>query len=207
VNPVAGKTLVIGISGGIASGKSLAAKAFEQCGARVIDSDEMVHRALQDPEVIDTYRRWWGDGVCQSDGSIDRKAVADIVFGDSSQRRRMEAFLYPRLERDRRSLVERYRADDDVVAIVINSPLLYEVGLDGECDVVVFVDSDRESRVRRAIEDRGWTVEEFDRREKLQNPLDIKKRAADYIVENNSSADALRSRVTTLFDRILSDNG
>ena len=192
----------IGIAGGIAAGKSLVAKIFEQLGGRTIDSDDLVHRELALPEVIERYRAWWGDRICNSDGTIDRNAVANIIFNDPDQHARMEAFLYPRLEDRRRALTEEYRGDSDVVAIVLASPLLYEVGLDKVCDVVVFVDADRNLRLARARRNRGWSEQEFQRRENLQKPLDKKRDAADHKVVNNSTTDALRSQVTSLFHRL-----
>ncbi len=176
-----------------------------ECGAKVIDSDELVHRELADPEVIETYRRWWGDRVCTADGCIDRAVVADIIFGDRRQRERMEKFLYPRLEEKRKELMARFDAEPSVRATVINAPLLFEVGLHEICDVVVFVDSRREDRLSRAQETRGWNEHEFDRREKLQNPLDTKRKAADYILDNNSSTGALRSAVRALLDRLTAE--
>ncbi len=196
--------LVIGLAGGIASGKSVVAGTLEELGAGIIDSDALVTEELKSPEVIETYRSWWGDRVCSPEAGIDRAALADIFFVDPEQRARMEAFLYPRLERRRRRMMRAFARDQSITAIVINSPLLYEVGLDKECDVVVFVDCQRRRRLQRAANTRGWTKQEFDRREKLQKPLDIKRKTADYIVENNSTAGALRSQVANLFDRLLS---
>ena len=195
---------VIGLSGGIASGKSAVAALFEELGAAVIDYDALVAQELESADVIETYRKWWGDRVLANDGGINRNALADIFFEDPSQRRRMEEFLYPRLENKRLELMSEFALVPKIRAIVINAPLLYEVGLEKSCDVVVFVDCPRAVRLQRAIDKRGWTEQEFDRRENLQNPLDIKRKSADYIVENNSSADALRSQVANLFHRVMS---
>ncbi len=169
----------------------------------VVDSDQLTHRELEDPVVIDTYRSWWGDRVIAPDGRIDRNAVADTIFSDEAQRLRLQSFLYPRLARRRREIVAQCQDDSSVVAIVFSSPLLYEAGLDQECDVVVFVDADRALRLQRAAKDRGWTEQEFQRRENLQKPLDIKKKAADHIMVNNSSTRALRSQVEILFERLI----
>ncbi len=194
---------VIGLSGGIASGKSLAAKILSGLGAAVIDSDELVGLEMREAEVIETYRSWWGDRVCAPDGRIDRRAVADIVFSDPRERDRLEAYLFPRLELRRKRMVAGMRNDPAVRAIVLDSPLLYEAGLDKSCDVVIFIDTERSVRLRRAMETRGWTDGELDRREKSQKPLDIKAQAADYRVANNSSAGALRSQLETIVDRLL----
>lgn len=190
---------VIGLAGGIASGKSAVAAVFEELGAATIDYDALVAEELESAEVINTYRSWWGERVVTSDGRIDRDVLADIFFEDPSQCRRMEEFLYPRLESTRVRMMSGFALDPKISAVVIDAPLLYEVGLEKKCDVVVFVDCPRAVRLQRALDARGWTEREFDRREKLQNPLDIKRQRADHTVENNSSADALRSQVANLF--------
>ncbi len=175
-------------------------------GAAVIDSDRLVHEELANPETIAIYRNWWGERVCRPDGCIDRKVVANILFQDAAQRTRMEGYLYPRLERRRREMTDALRLDPTVRAIVLNSPLLYEFGLDRDCDVVLFIECSRSVRLKRAKETRGWSEGDFDRREKLQKSLDTKRRSADYIVENNSGAEALRSQVQTLFETILTQH-
>lgn len=197
------RKLVIGVTGGIASGKSLVANMLEDMGAQVVDSDVLAHDELSQPEVIATFRSWWGEEVCTPDGRIDRQAMGDIVFEDPTQRARMEAYLYPKLERRRLQMMAALDDDPSVGAIVINSPLLYEVGLDRHCDVVVFVECKREVRLRRAAEERGWTEQEFRRREKLQKSLDMKSQSADYRVVNNSTVDALHAQVKPLFERLL----
>jgi dephospho-CoA kinase len=197
--------LVIGLAGGVASGKSLVAGVLADLGAAVIDSDRMAHEELENPEVIATFRQWWGPQVCTPSGAIDRAAMADVIFNRPDERARMEAYLYPRLEERRVKLMNRYCRDAAVTAIVLNSPLLYDVGLDRVCDTVIFVSCEREQRVQRVADSRGWTEAELDRREKLQKPLDEKERLADHVVINDSSVDALRSLVTDLFHRLLTD--
>lgn len=197
------RKLVIGMAGGIASGKSLVAGILGDLGAKVVDSDRLAHEELSDPEVIAAFRSWWGRGVCTPDGLIDRRAMSDIIFEEPAQRLRMEAYLYPRLERRRLQMMEAFDDEPSVRAIVVDSPLLYEVGLDKICDVVVFTEADRLVRLGRATKRRGWTEQEFDRREKLQESVDTKGQAADYRVVNNSTVDALRAQVEPLFERLL----
>lgn len=198
--------LVIGLTGGIGAGKSRVASVLEELGAAVVDSDAMTREELSKPEVVETFRGWWGDRVCKADGGIDRAAMGEIIFGDETQRRRMEAYLYPRLERRRHRMMRAFNADPSVRAIVFNSPLLYEVGLDKVCDVVLFVECDRRTRVERVARTRGWTERELDRREKLQKPLDMKRRTADHTVVNDTDVDALRSQIKPLYERLLTNH-
>lgn len=186
---------VIGIAGGIGSGKSSVARIFESLGAAVIDSDRLTHEQLLQPDVIATLRSWWGDAVCRPDGSVDRAAVAAIVFADERQLARLQELIYPRIEQRRRELTERFQVDPAVRAIVLDAPKLFEVGLDTECDTVVFVESDRATRLQRLAAAKGWTDAELARREKLMNPLDSKKAMSDHIVVNHSSLADLRSEI------------
>lgn len=198
--------LVIGLTGGIGAGKSRVASVLEELGAAIVDSDAMTHEELAKPEVIETFRGWWGDRVCRADGGIDRGVMGEVIFGDERQRRRMEAYLYPRLERIRHRMMTAFNADPSVSAIIFNSPLLHEVGLDKVCDVVVFVECDRRTRVERVARTRGWTEQELDRREKLQKPLDMKRRTADHTIVNNADVDALRSQIKPLYERLLANH-
>jgi dephospho-CoA kinase len=189
--------------GGIGSGKSSVAAILGELGAKVIDSDRIARQELSDPDVIRVLKTWWGETICRPDGSIDRSQVADRVFGDSRQQRRLAELIHPRVAERRRMMMEAFQADPQVRAIVIDSPLLIEAGLGSMCDRVIFVHADRTVRLDRLRRDRGWSEAELHRREKSQNPLDTKRALADHTVDNNSGIDELRSQVEPLFLRIL----
>ena len=104
----------------------------------------------------------------------------------------------------RARLTQAASADPNVRAVVWDSPLLFEAGLDRDCDVIVFVEAGREQRLARVTRERGWTPEELERFEQAQKPLDFKREHADYIVSNNSDKDAVRQEVAGVFSRILS---
>ena len=195
--------LVIGLAGGIGAGKSTVARLFGELGAVVIDSDQLNHEELDDPAVIETLVEWFGQRLRGPDGRIRRAALAEVVFGDAGQRARVEALLHPRIERRRRGLIESYRRDPDVRAIVIDSPLLFESGLDRLCDAVVFVEASAAERHGRVAAARGWTEGEVARREKSQKPLDNKKNQADHVIVNNSGLDDLHADVEVLLSELL----
>ena len=194
---------IIGLVGGIGSGKSAVASVLQSLGATVIDSDRLAHAELNRPEVVETIRAWWGDKVCRSDGQVDRKAVGAIVFADAAQLDRLEKLLYPRLHRQRELLVSEYERAPAVRAVVLDAPKLYEAGLGDYCDAVIFVDAPRAQRVRRVRATRGWSEEELDRRERLQDSLDRKKGSADYVITNDSSLEDLQASVTRVFSQLL----
>jgi dephospho-CoA kinase len=194
---------IIGVAGGIASGKSTVAAILSQLGAGVISSDQLNHAELDTPDVVAQLRDWWGDAVVDSQGRTDRAALREIVRSDPADRRRLEGLTHPRIAARRQRLTEEFQADPDTRAVVWDSPLLFEAGLAERCDYIIFVEADPAVRLAR-VRDRGWTQEDLERFEKFQKPLDFKRQRADYIVENNSDMDAVRRDVEGVFFRILS---
>ena len=194
---------IIGISGGIGSGKSFVAGLFGELGCLVIDSDAQVRRAYALPEVRDALRRWWGEAVFRPDGEIDRRAIAARVFTDPAERARLEGLLHPMVARMRDEEMAAHASDPQTVAFVWDTPLLFEAGLDRQCDALVFVDAPAELRARRVREGRGWDAAELARRENLQWPLDRKREISDHQITNTASADEVRGQVRKVLSRIL----
>jgi dephospho-CoA kinase len=197
------KTPIIGLAGGIGSGKTAVAEILGSLGAAVIDFDRLAHEGLCAPGVAATLCEWWGKGVRTPDGRVDRRAIAAIVFENPGELARLEKLLYPGVVRRSRELIARFTADPAVKAVVLDAPKLLEAGLDELCDELIFVEADWSVRVQRVKESRGWTEEDLRRRENLQNPLDIKKASADHVVINHSGIDALQSQVERLFSSVL----
>ena len=201
---------IIGIVGGIGSGKSHVAGLFGELGCLVIDSDAQVREAYRDPAVLATIRGWWGDGVIRPDGSADRSAVAGRVFADPAEKRRLEGLLHPLVHAARERQMREAASDPEVVAYVWDTPLLMEAGLAGQCDAVVFVDAPFERRLARVRATRGWDEAELRRREKSQMPLDTKRRLSDHLLNNAPHAEAdapgptgLREQVRQVLSQIL----
>ena len=182
--------LVIGLAGGIGSGKSALAAAFGRAGCAVIDSDAEARRALQSPEVARELVKWWGSGVLDPRGGVDRAAVARHVFGQPAERARLEGLIHPRIRRTRAAAQEEARRAG-APAIIYDAPLLFEVGIDAVCDAVVFVDCPRETRLERLKKSRGWDDAELTRREAAQLPLEEKRSRSRFVVQNpGAPADA-----------------
>ncbi|MFO0835627.1 MAG: dephospho-CoA kinase [Phycisphaerales bacterium] len=193
---------VIGLVGGIGSGKStVAAEIARQAGGIVIDSDKEAKAALDRPDVRDQLIAWWGRGVMGKDGRIDRGQVADIVFRRPEERARLEGLVHPIVRSTRAQAIERARAAGAGVAI-IDAPLLFEAGVDRECDLVLYVDAPLEARVGRVKATRGWDAAELERREKAQLPLEEKRQRSDDVVVNDGEPGSLPGRVADLLQRI-----
>jgi dephospho-CoA kinase len=192
---------VIGLAGGVGAGKSTVAKIFAELGCIVVNSDEAGRAALRDPEIMKTLRQWWGDRILDSSGEIDRSKIAHIVFEDPAQRKRLEQLTHPWIEARRRE--EFDGAPQGTPALVIDAPLIFEAGLDRQCDVVVFIDASAEARRQRVQDNRGWDAAEWARREDSQMPLDEKRRRADYVVANTGRAADLKPQIERLLRQIL----
>jgi len=194
---------VIGIVGGIGSGKSFIAHLFGELHCAVIDSDAQVRLAYADPGVLRTLREWWGDEIFLPDGQINRATIARRVFNDPIERKRLEGLIHPYVSEARKREMGILAHDPGTVAFVWDTPLLFEAGLEGECDAVVFVDAPFELRLGRVAQTRGWDEAELRRRENLQWPLDRKRKISDYVIENTADAGEARSQVRAVFSRIL----
>lgn len=192
---------VIGLVGGVGSGKSAVAAAFEKLGCVVSDSDRAVREVLGRQEVVNTLVGWWGEGVLDGQGRVDRRKVADLVFKEPFERRRLEALVHPLVRESRGELVGRAR-ESGAKGVVVDAPLLFEAGVDAECDAVVFVEATRAVRLGRVREHRGWDEAELDRREAAQMPLDEKRRRSDHVLVNNGTLGELESRAAQVLAAI-----
>jgi len=183
----------IGLVGGIGSGKSEVGAILTSLGCLVCHSDDLARAALREPAIRSELVAWWGEGVLGGDGEIDRARVGRIVFSDPEARRRLEALVHPWIERNRRARFAA--APPGTRALVIDAPLLLEVGLARECDAILYIDAPREDRLRRVADRRGWDAAELERRESAQWPLDRKRRAAHHVIRNAGDLPALRAEV------------
>jgi dephospho-CoA kinase len=194
---------VLGLTGGIGSGKSLVAGHLRGMGCAVIDADALAREALGRPSVREKLVRWWGPGILGPRGLPDRRKVAKIVFESPQELSRIEAVLHPLVHEARRALRRRFQADPSVRAIVEDCPLLLEKGLDSDCDVVIFVAAGEATRLRRLAASRQWSAEDLLRREKNQLPLDIKAERADYTIDNDAAEEDCSSHVRLVLSRVL----
>lgn len=198
--------VVIGVIGGVASGKSEATRRLEQLGARVIHADAIGHEVLRDPQVIESLRTRFGDGIVDgATGDVDRVKVALLVFGQdagaTANRRFLESVVHPRIRTRIGELLDDAMADKGLRAIVLDVPLLIESGWVERCDHVLLIDTPATMRRARAIA-RGWTAQQFADRESSQLDLEAKRRAATVTIDNSGTLDALRERIDAWWSTI-----
>ena len=194
--------LKVGLTGNIASGKSAVAEVWRSLGANVVDADELARRAVEPgSEGLRRIVERWGERVLDPSGALDRAALRDIVFRDPEARAELEAIIHPRVAALRDEEVAAVeRAGERIV--VADIPLLFEVGLDDEFDLVVLVDASPSLRRERIVRQRGLSPAEAERMIAAQMPSHDKRPRADIIIDNDASLDELRSRAREVWERI-----
>lgn len=193
--------IIIGLAGGIGSGKSRVAAILRELGCVVSDADALAKAMLDEASVREVIAGWWGDAVFDDDGHVDRAAVAERVFEQPEELKKLESLLHPLVERARNA--EFDAAPEDTRALVIDAPLLFEAGLAEQCDAILFVDAPRPIRLERVAEARGWSPEELDRREDRQMPLDEKRARAHHVLQNHGGIDDLVGQVEEILEALL----
>ena len=196
--------VVIGVTGGLGTGKSTVAAMFRQLGAVVLDADVMA-RQLMEPKRI-AWRRIveaFGRKVVNEDATINRKRLAEIVFQDGQQRARLERIMHPQVLRGIRQEVRRLLRQRGVPAVVLDVPLLVEVGAQEFVDVLVVVTAPREVCETRLARRTGWSREEIARRVSAQWDLSAKVALADHVVDNGDGVDATRTQVKRIWSTVV----
>jgi len=192
--PVAHRTTVFGLLGGIAAGKSLVAALLAGPGGLVLDADRMAHEELESPAGRQRLVERYGSSVLTPAGAIDREFLARHAFSKAGERRWLEGWIHPAV-RVRIGAQLSAARDRGVACVVLDVPLLLENDaqhhLVAACNALVFVDASAEVREHRARQSRGWPPGELARREAAQLDLDEKRARADHVVTNEGPREAL----------------
>jgi dephospho-CoA kinase len=196
----------VGILGGVGAGKSTVARLLGARGAQVVDADRIGHRVLEAPQVKQQLVEEFGKQILDETGAVDRRALAQAVFGASESRvETLNEIVHPPIIRQVHREVRTHREDTGCPLVVVDAALLLEVGLDEPlCGALVFIDAPRELRRERATQ-RGMSPEQFERREQAQLAPETKERQADYIIHNDGSTEELAQQVAELWPRLLRD--
>ena len=194
--------IVIGLTGGIASGKSTVSAILRELGAPVVDADQIV-RQLQAPgtPMLAAIVREFGPEVIRPDGSLDRAALGRVVFADPARRRALEAIVHPAVRQEMWKQVAECRARG-ARAVVLDVPLLLEGGLDRQVDQVWVVWVDRETQLARLMARDGLDRTQAEQRINAQMSLDEKRQRADVVIDNCGTVEATRSQVLAAWRRV-----
>lgn len=194
------RMLLIGLTGGLATGKSTVARMFQACGAHVIDADELARQVVQPgkPAWKDIVRTF-GRRVLRPDRTLDRAALARLVFADRAKLARLNAIVHPRVAREQARLTREIAAKDRRALIVYDVPLLFEAGVQGRMDRTIVVTADRKAQLARLVQRNGFTRAEALRRIRAQMPLAKKVRLADYVLDGTKPRAVLSRQVSAIF--------
>ena len=190
--------LVIGLVGGVASGKSFVAECFAGLGAEIIDADKIGHAVLNLPTVVEEIQSLWPEVVV--DQKVDRKLLAGIVFHSETQAAqlaKLEQITHPYINHRIAERLNELQSHESI-AVVLDAPVLFKAGWQGRCDKIVFVESSPDIRAERA-ESRGWPPDELEKREQSQTCLSKKRQLATDIVNNSGPKHETLQQVRTLW--------
>jgi dephospho-CoA kinase len=195
--------ILVGLTGGVATGKSTVAKMFKRCGAILIDADKLAR------EVVEPGKPAWraivkqfGKTVLNQNHSLDRQALGSIVFHNPKKRRQLERIIHPRVAREQQRLVRRIAKRKPHTVVIYEVPLLFEAGVDIRVDKIIVVTADRETQIARLKKRNGLSRTDAIRRIRSQMPLAKKTQRADYVLNGTLSRPSLCRQVGQLFQHL-----
>ena len=198
------KKPIIGILGGIASGKSTVAKELQSRGCAVIDADAIAKEFLYTDNVRQRLGARFGDGIFDKAGMVDKAKLADAVFKDEMGVKAINDIIHPLVFKRTEELIGQYQNDKAVKAVVLDVPLLVEVGWEKRCNKLIFVDCDEQKRLKRAEKKGVFDINQLKKRENFQISLDKKSKISHYILDNNDSLSELTRQIGEIFPALIS---
>jgi dephospho-CoA kinase len=188
--------IIIGLTGGIGSGKSSVAEMFKDEGAYVIDFDYLACVVVEPDtpawrDIVD----YFGQEILSPDRTLNRSKLAEIVFSDAQSRKTLEGFTHPRIFEKRDTLLKDIKTKDPNAIVIVDVPLLFELSLNKNFDKVILVYVSRDVQIERAVQRGVLTKEEVERRLKAQINIEKKKLLSDYIINNEGSLKNTRDQV------------
>ncbi|OGW62091.1 MAG: dephospho-CoA kinase [Nitrospirae bacterium RBG_16_64_22] len=192
--------LIVGLTGGIATGKSLVAEKLASLGAVVVDADDAARSAVAPGRpALEEIRARFGDKIIRPDGTLDRPALARLVFHDGSARRDLEKIVHPRVFERMAEAVSRARQTNPEGVVVLVVPLLFETGYERSVDRTAVVVCRPDQQMERVMRRDGLPREEALARLSAQWPIEEKRRKADDVIENTASPEEALKQVEVLF--------
>ena len=197
--------ILVGLTGGVATGKTTVAKMFQRCGAVVIDADALARQVVKPGkpawrEIVTTF----GKGILNPDRTIDRHALGTIVFHNKTNLRLLEQILHPRVAREQARLTRQAARKDPRAVVIYDVPLLFEAGIDKRVDKIIVVTADREAQIARLKKRNGLARAEAVRRIRSQMPLAAKIRHADFVLQGTLTSSSLRHAVRSVMHTLQS---
>ncbi len=196
------KNMVVGLTGQTGAGKSTVSDYLRENGMAVIDADKVAREVVETGSAcIADIALEFGCEYINADGTLNRKKMAKTVFTDKAKLKKLNALMFPYIIRRLCEEIERSRREGEGI-IVLDAPTLFESGADRECDYVVSVIADEQSRKERIIRRDGLTQQEAQERISAQHDEEYYKSRSDEILENNEGVDSLKNRTSALISRL-----
>jgi dephospho-CoA kinase len=201
---------VIGVVGGIGSGKSAVSRALaDRRPVVIIDADKIGHDLLHDQHVKEQLKTEFGASIFDDADSVSRPALAEVVFGETEQhnasRETLNSILHPRIRIEVKRRISEAENDGRTVAVILDAALMLETGWSENCDKIVFIDVPEQTRLKRVVENRNWTEAEFRKREGNQFSTDKKKQLSDHILDNSTTLEDAGAAFEKVLEDILSN--
>ena len=192
--------ILVGLTGGVATGKSTVASMFKQCGAVVIDADQLAYDVVKPGkpawrEIVKTF----GKTVLNPDRTLNRQSLGAIVFRTPAKRRALEAIIHPRVAREQVRLTRLAARKNSQAVVIYDVPLLFEAGIDKRVDQTIVVTAAREAQIARLKKRNGLSGAEALRRIRSQLPMAKKIQQADHVINGTLPRPSLRKQVGQLF--------
>lgn len=197
---------VIGITGGIASGKSTVAKMLRSLGASVINADNICHQLINTEEIKNKISKKWGNNIQDKDGKINRRTLGKIVFADKGKLLALNKIIHPKVIKRIKSQIAELTVKDKANVIVLDAALLVESNLTNLCDILLYVDAKKHICKKRAQKSRKWPLHETTKREKFQYSMREKREMADITINNNLSKVNTFNQVKDFWNQFITKN-
>ena len=199
----ANRPYIIGLTGGIGTGKSEAAKFLASLGAVHLDADAISHE-LTEPggEALEPIRAEFGEDVFREDGTLDRRALANITFSDPARKRALEAILHPRIQRDLMRGIDR-AAEEGAKVVILDVPLLFETGMDALCDETWVLSADAETQVARVMMRDRVERELVEARIQNQMPAEEKEKLATQVIPTERPMEKTQAELASMYQQVL----
>jgi len=198
--------LVVGLTGGVGTGKSLVTGVLARLGAAVVDADVVAREVtVKGSPVLDDIEKEFGPGVINPDGTLDRRELARLVFPDPERVKRLNAITHPEIIKRMWARVEDLKNSGDNPIIIINAALLIEAGLHRDVDRVVVVHAAREVQLERIVRRDSISEAEAEERVSSQMPIEEKMAVADYLIDNNGTVAEAEKKAGALYEELVKE--
>lgn len=198
--------LLVGLTGGIATGKSLVSEILRGLGAYIIDADKIAREVVEPEkpawlEIVD----FFGNDIINKDKTINRKRLGEIVFNDPVKKRKLEEIVHPRVIEEENRMVKEYLKIKPDGIVIIDAALLIEAGSHKRVDKLIVVYADKETQTKRLMERDGLSRPDAEKRITSQLPLDEKVKMADFVIDNSKGIEGTQRQTVGIFNKLRSE--